>query len=308
MGGVDTNRLFTDLMGAMAHNPALANVVFGSKQGARIMTALGDPELFKKKLDELVNHSQGYSQKVAEERMAGFDGAMSRLEGSAKNLETAFGRANDAWLTPTINEGAHLVQSLAEMDVGTQRVVTALGAAATAIVGFETVLKGAAVVQTMAGNPASAAAISALGGSALGRLGLLGFGLSSVGAGYIGYQAYKNYNAMDGDSPPTNWAERMGDDIDQWAGWGRWSPGNQLKRAGIGGISPGLSSFGFGAGGSQTPAKLEGSASITNRVELSINDDLLVARIGQVIDARGALRADTGRSMPEATPGASRGE
>jgi len=307
MGGVDTNRLFTDLMGAIAHNPALANAVFGSKQGSRIMTALGDPELFLKKLDELKNHSQGYSQKVAEERMAGFDGAMSRLEGSTKNLETAFGRANDAWLTPTINEGAHLVQTFAELDTGTLRVVEALGGAATAIVGFETALKAAAVVQTIAGNPASAAAISGLGGGALGRMGLLGAGLGIAGAGYIGNQIYKNYGAMN-DSPPSNWAERVGDDIDQWAGWGRWSPGNQLKRAGIGGVSPGLSSFGFGAGGSPTPVRLDGSAAITNRVELSINDDLLVARIGQVIDARGALRADTGRSMPEATPGASRGE
>jgi hypothetical protein len=309
MSGVDTNRLFTDLMGAIAHNPALANAVFGSKQGARIMAALGDPELFKKKLDELVNHSQGYSQKIAEERMAGFDGAMSRLEGSTKNLETAFGRANDAWLTPTINEGAHLVQSLAEMDVGTQRVVTALGAAATAIIAAETAIKVGAIINGAAGGVTGGVAAAAGGG--LGLLGMLGRGLGwgfgLGGAGYIGNQIYKNYNAMD-DSPPSNWAERAGDDFDQWAGWGRWSPGNQLKRAGIGGISPGLSSFGFGAGGSPTPVRLDGSAAITNRVELSINDDLLVARIGQVIDARGNLRADTGRSMPETTPGAWNGE
>ena len=123
MSGVNTDKLFTDLMVAMAHNPALANVVFGSKQGSRIMTALGGPELFKKKLDELINHSQGYSEKVATERMAGFDGAMSRLEGSTKNLETAFGRANDVWLTPTINEGARLVQTFAEMDAGTLRMI-----------------------------------------------------------------------------------------------------------------------------------------------------------------------------------------
>ena len=86
MSGVDTDRLFKDLMVAIARNPALANAVFGSKQGARIMTALGDPELFLKKLDELKNHSEGYAEKIAEERMAGLDGAMSRLEGSTKNL------------------------------------------------------------------------------------------------------------------------------------------------------------------------------------------------------------------------------
>jgi hypothetical protein len=113
------------------------------------------------------------------------------------------------------------------------------------------------------------------------------------------------------DSPPTNWGERMGDNFDEWAGWGRWSTENQqnrLNRAGIGGVSPGLSSFGFGAGGSQTPVRLEGSAAITNRVEVSINNDLLIATIDQRIDALGNLRADTGMSMPETTPGAGRGE
>ena len=307
MSGVNTDKLFTDLMVAMAHNPALANVVFGSKQGSRIMTALGDPKLFMKKLDELKNHSQGYAEKIAEERMAGFDGAMSRLEGSTKNLETSFGRANDVFLTPMTNEGARFVQTIAEMDSKVHLMIEAFGAAAVAIGLFEAALKGAAVMQNMSGNPASAGAIAGLGGGAAGRMGWLGAGLGAVGAGYIGNEIYKNYNAMD-DSPPSNWVERVGDNFDQLAGWGRWSPGNQLKRAGIGGVPSGISSFGFGVGGSPTPVKLEGAAQIGIRIEVSSDNELVVRRVLQTIDARGALRADVGRSMPETTPGAWNGE
>ena len=101
-----------------------------------------------------------------------------------------------------INEGAHLTQMFAELDAGTLQAIQAFGAAVVAIGLFELALKAAAVVQTMLGNPASAAAISGLGGGALGRMGLSGFGLGSVGAGYIGNEIYKNYNAMDGESHP----------------------------------------------------------------------------------------------------------
>ena len=307
MSSVDVNALISDLMVKLPGNLQLSNALFGSKQGGRIANAFSDPATFRWMLDQLINHSEGYSEKVATGRMAGFDGAMSRLEGSTKNLETAFGRANDVFLTPMTDQGARFIQTIAEMDSKVHLMIEEFGAAAVAIGLFEAALKGAAVVQTLSGNPASAAAITGLGGGAIGRMGMLGWGLGVAGAGYIGNEIYKNYNAME-DSPPTNWVERMGDDVDQWAGWGRWSPDNQLKRAGIGGVSPGISSFGFGVGGSSTPLKIDGAAEITNRVELSINSDLLIAMIRQEIDARGNLRADTGRSMPETTPGAWNGE
>jgi hypothetical protein len=54
--------------------------------------------------------------------------------------------------------------------------------------------------------------------------------------------------------------------------------------------------------------QLDGAAAITNRVEIVLNEPMLDARIDQRIAASGNLRADTGRSMPEATPGAWNGE
>lgn len=93
---VDTNALIKDLLPKLANNLPLANSLFGAKQGGRIATALGDSDTLKHIIGEIENHSEGYSEKIAGERMAGFDGAVSRLEGAMKNLETSIGRAFDA--------------------------------------------------------------------------------------------------------------------------------------------------------------------------------------------------------------------
>lgn len=92
---VDTNALIKDLMPKLANNLPLANSVFGSKQGSRIATALGDSDTMKHIISEIEQHSEGFSEKIAGERMSGFDGAVSRFEGAVKNLETSIGRAFD---------------------------------------------------------------------------------------------------------------------------------------------------------------------------------------------------------------------
>lgn len=92
---VDTNALIKDLLPKLANNLPLANSLFGSKQGSRIATALGDSDTMKHIIKEIEDHSEGFSEKIAGERMSGFDGAVSRFEGAVKNLETSVGRAFD---------------------------------------------------------------------------------------------------------------------------------------------------------------------------------------------------------------------
>ena len=92
---VDTNALMTSLMTAMAKSPALANAVFGSKQGGRIFSALGDPGFYSHILDELQHKSQGFAGTVSGARTEGFAGAVQRLQGSLANVETAIGRSLD---------------------------------------------------------------------------------------------------------------------------------------------------------------------------------------------------------------------
>lgn len=121
MQGVDVNAFIADLMSKIPGNLHLANAIFGSKQGGRIATALGDPETFKKMVAELTGGSEGYAKAIAAERMAGFDGAVSRFEGAVKNLETAVGRAFDSdgrggLLTRGMDLAGSLTQWFAERD------------------------------------------------------------------------------------------------------------------------------------------------------------------------------------------------
>jgi hypothetical protein len=138
MGGVDTERLFADVMKAIANSPSLANAIFGSKQGARIKAAMGDPELFLHKLDELKNHSEGFAQKVSDERMSGFDGAVSRFENAVKNLETQVGRSLDnngkgGMLTYFTDKLASSIQAMAEAPAWVSQVGVGLTAAGTVV-------------------------------------------------------------------------------------------------------------------------------------------------------------------------------
>jgi TP901 family phage tail tape measure protein len=119
VNSVDANAMIKDLLPKLANNLPLANMLFGAKQGGRIATALGDSETLQKIIGEIDGGSEGYAGKIAGERMAGFDGAVSRFEGAVKNLETAVGRSFDkdgkggalTWVTDAV---AKAIQSAAE--------------------------------------------------------------------------------------------------------------------------------------------------------------------------------------------------
>ncbi|MCA6099194.1 phage tail tape measure protein [Bradyrhizobium australafricanum] len=133
---VDTNAFIKDLIPKLANNLPLANALFGSKQGGRIATALGDGDTLKHIIGEIEGGSEGYAGKIAAERMAGFDGAVSRFEGAVKNLETAVGRAFDAdgkggLLTKITDLLGQAIQKSAELPPG----VVAGGAIAAGVAG-----------------------------------------------------------------------------------------------------------------------------------------------------------------------------
>jgi hypothetical protein len=140
MNSVDVNRFITDLMTKLAGNLQFANAVFGPKQGSRIATALGDADTFKHMIDELTNHSAGFSEKIATERMAGFDGAVSRFEGAMKNVETAIGRSWDnggkgGTLSALTNAAGAVTQRFAELDKTVLQVISGFGTIAATAVG-----------------------------------------------------------------------------------------------------------------------------------------------------------------------------
>ena len=145
MQGVDTQGLLAAIMAGMAKNPALANAIFGSKQGGRIAGAL-DPAMFAHMMDELLNHSDGFAQKVSDARMDGFNGALDKFTNQVAILETSIGRAFDndgrgGFLTGATLAAAKFVEVLGEANprllrAGSEAVLLAGGFAALKGVDF----------------------------------------------------------------------------------------------------------------------------------------------------------------------------
>jgi len=175
--GIDQNAFIADLMKKIPGNLQLANSIFGSKQGSRIATALGDPETLKHMIDEIMNHSEGFSSKVSAARMEGFDGAVKRFEGAVTNLETKLGRSFDAggdggFLTKATDATGKFIQHLAELDDKFIQTGAAVAAVGTAFVGAKSIgllasgfgLSPAAAALTASATALDAAAAKLAGG------------------------------------------------------------------------------------------------------------------------------------------------
>ncbi len=154
--GVDTQGLLGAIMAGMAKNPALANVIFGSKQGGRIASGL-DPEMYGKLLDQLLHHADGFSDEVSDKRMAGFNGALNKLANQVAILETSIGRSFDndgkgGFLTGATEAAGTFVKILGEANprllrAGSEAVLLAGAFAALKSVDF---LKGGFGLKTSA--------------------------------------------------------------------------------------------------------------------------------------------------------------
>lgn len=191
MSGVDTPRLFNDIMEAMAGNVFLANAIFGSKQGGRIATAIGSPQVFGQKLDELEHHSEGYAPQISKERMAGFDGAVARFEGAVKNLETAVIGSLDnhrkgGALTNVTDAARKAIQGLAEAPDSTLQKLSAVAGGATAYMTFEGLVKTLSMFNRLAGG--GGGALEAFANNTMGRMAFLGRMGVYGGAAYTGYR------------------------------------------------------------------------------------------------------------------------
>lgn len=194
VNSIDANAFLRDLITTLPGNLPLANKLFGSKQGGRIATALADGQTLRRIIGEIENGSEGYAGKIASERMAGFDGAVSRFEGAVKNLETAVGRSFDrdgkgGILTGGVDWIGRAIQHAAEAN---PKLIaggaTAAGVGGVAAAGYG----GFALIRSLAGGFGLSASAVALDGSAaaltaaaaaLGGKGIVGDLAGKVGAG-----------------------------------------------------------------------------------------------------------------------------
>src|SRR5262245_19458595 len=115
--------------------------------------------------------------------MAGFDGAVSRFEGSIKKLETAIGRAWDndgkgGVLTSLMDWLAKSVQYLAETNGTVVQIASGVGILAGAWAGLKGITNIGALL-TGGGLPASAVALT----EAAGALNVAAIRLGAAGGG-----------------------------------------------------------------------------------------------------------------------------
>lgn len=136
---VDSEGLLRAIMGAKP-TLAQANALFGQKQGARAMAAMGNPELFGDFWTKLHETPEGFAHQIAVDRMAGFSGALQRAEGGLMNLWTALGRANDPALTALFDRAAQIAQSLAELNPKVLQLWSEVALATTALIAFRAAL------------------------------------------------------------------------------------------------------------------------------------------------------------------------
>ena len=180
---VDTEGLLREII-RRKPTASQANDLFTKQQGGRFeIVAQQGIGKYQEFYDTLKHTPEGFAHGIGEQRMAGFAGAETRLEGAIMNFYTALGRANEGWMTPVTNAAAKLVQGMVEGGDKTMQLVTAFGGAVTAIAMFEAALKTGAIVQNMAGNPGGATALAGFGGGVAGRMSALGLlGLSGLSA------------------------------------------------------------------------------------------------------------------------------
>ncbi len=191
--GVDTQGLLKAIMDGLAKNPGLAIALFGSKQAGRIASGL-DNDVFNHLLDELKNHSQGYGQKVSDDRMAGFKGAMLKLGNQVTILETSVGRAFDndgkaggGFLTHATEGVGKFVEILGEANPGLLRAGSEAVALAAGLAALKTVdyFRGGFGFKASAGALTGSAALLDGSAAALDRA-AIALGAASVAKGVPG--------------------------------------------------------------------------------------------------------------------------
>lgn len=211
---VDSEGLLKAIMtSGMGASLSAMNAMFTRQQGGRLMTGLKNFDQFGEYKDKLDRAGDNFHRKISDERMAGFAGALARLEGATKNLETAFGRANDPWMTAGANLGAKAIQGFVELGEGATRAATAVGGLATAFLAAEASLKALSMVNALSGNASGAAAVAGIGGGAVGRAALLGrLGLYGLAA-YGGYKLGEGVHDLGGVAAGKYWAPKEAGDV-----------------------------------------------------------------------------------------------
>ncbi|WP_296581701.1 phage tail tape measure protein [Xanthobacter sp.] len=289
-------------------SPSLAqsNAIFTERQGARFsLLAKGGLPLFNEYAGKLLGAGDDFHTKIAEERTAGFSGAMKQAEAATLNFTTALGRAFDPEMTAAVRLFGTTVQHLSELDPAVLRLGTTVAGAVTALVAFQAaagaarvalgliaagqVAAGAGVGVGLAAGAAGGVGGAVAGAAGVGLLGATGIGLAGAAAAYGGYLAF-NAAAESDLSKQLSEALRY---------WQNPPPPSPYPLSNVGdGLGAGLRPI----DGNNIKAEVTGQANVNVSVKVEPSD-LLQATFKE---AKGAMKIQSGpsvgRSMIEAEP------
>ncbi|MGB6177200.1 MAG: phage tail tape measure protein [Methylocella sp.] len=264
------------LKAVLAARPTAAQDVamMGGRQGGRFALLVEHAEDLRNFEAKIRAAPADLARRQADIQMGGFAGAMARLRGGEKVMETNIFQANEGWITELANAGVAAEKAFIEAGAPAAKFATAIGAAIGALSVFEAGLLAMRVANNLAGGG------TWLGAAAAGA-GWLRSGAMRLGAlGAAGYGLYETVKPM----PANAGEDERARQLKHGQGWLSNAP------PAAGGFTP-------SPGGLGNYTELRGSATVTNSLSISLDPGLIAKQVHSALAADGNLRGDTGVSM-----------
>lgn len=303
------------LQAIIERDPSLAilNAFATDKHGNKLGLVAKSFEQFMKDRSDLGNVSPGYGDHISKEITGGLGGAVERLTGSIENLILSMSKANESFLTISIDKLGNAIDAISDMPKPLMQFSTALAATTAVLIAARAGLATGALL----GIPGAAGAGAAVGSLISGGARLVGGGLAAAGLGYMGYRFFDALTPRgpDGKPLPEGQKQFYGSALSGFDADYERSMKAQKERMRDPEAARGRAMMDLSARNGQieavvkpdqVTAKLEGKAEVVGRFEVAPSSDLLrIIERAKEITASGHLAAgsgpgSTGRSMPEA--------
>jgi hypothetical protein len=206
------------LMAILKKDPSLAilNAFATDKHGNKLGLVAKSFEQFQQDRDVLKSTPGDFGDKIAATITGGLGGALERLTGAIDTAANRVGRANEAWLTPTIDKLGNSIEAIASAPPKLIEFTTQLGLAAGALIA----LRSASLLASGVAAGATALGVGGAGVGALAAAGRVGSTIAGVGARFLGWGglAYGGYQALEyaqeNVTSPQGWRYRNDQVID----------------------------------------------------------------------------------------------
>lgn len=303
------------LQAIIERDPSLAilNAFATDKHGNKLGLVAKSFEQFMKDRSDLGNVAPGYGDKISSEITGGLGGAVERLTGSIENLILSMSKANESFLTISIDKLGNAIDAISDMPKPLMQFSTALAATTAVLIAARAGLATGALL----GIPGAAGAGAAVGSLISGGARLVGGGLAAAGLGYMGYRFFDALTPKgpDGKPLPEGQKQFYGSALSGFDADYERSMKAQKERMRDPEAARGRAMMDLSARNGQieavvkpdqVTAKLEGKAEVVGRFEVAPSSDLIrIIERAKEITASGHLAAgsgpgSTGRSMPEA--------